>query len=71
MTATPEEIAKVQEQLSQTCNDPNLAFLECHCFNTDVNCGHDDGIRDCDNCSAYQEFVKKYPNHMKKPGTSF
>ena len=61
--ATPEEIAKVQEQLSQTCNDPNMWILECHCIDLSEK---GDCKPDCKNCSAYQEFAKEHPNHLPK-----
>jgi hypothetical protein len=59
--ATPEDIAKVRKQLAETCNDPDLTFLECHCFDLRWYDGLD--RRDCKNCSVYIKFAKEYPNH--------
>ena len=61
--ATPEEIKKVQEQLAQTPNDPNMAILECHCFSID-------GSYNCEECPAYLDFAKRHPNHLKKHNIS-
>jgi len=59
--STPEEIAKIIEQLANTPNDPNLHMLECHCFSLDGN------PPNCKECSVYIEHAAKYPDsHIKR-----
>lgn len=54
------EIEKVQEQLAETENDPNLVILECFCWS-------ENGEYNCKDCSVYLDYVKKYPNnHIRR-----
>lgn len=52
--------AEVQKILSQTCNDPDLTFMSCHCL--DRVLGEKDN-NDCRVCPVYIKFAKEYPNH--------
>jgi len=57
---TPEDIAEVQKQLAETCNDPDLTFMSCHCLGKILE-ELDDS--DCRICPVYVKFAKEHPNH--------
>lgn len=65
---TALEIARVQEQLRQTPNDPDLALMPCNCIDleelaTGKMKSTEEHREICRNCSRYKDFAAKYPKH--------
>ena len=59
--ATKSDIESIQRQLAETCNDPDLWILECHCIDlANETFNHDN----CKICPTYINFARQHSNHI-------
>jgi len=59
-----EELKKVQEQLAQTSNDPDLYILTYNCFNLIGELTIEEQQEACKKCPVRIDFVKRHPNNI-------
>ena len=63
--ATKEELAVIQKRLSETTNDPNCMFLECHCFSLNFEKETtEQRENNCRKCPVRIDFIKRNPNNI-------
>jgi len=59
-----EELAEIKSELAKINNDPDVMFLECHCFEIENIKTIGRKAEQCKKCPAYISFASQYPKHF-------
>jgi hypothetical protein len=66
-TVSPSDIEAIENKLSQIVNDPDTAFLHCHCLDVEALINHTEPRpreETCPSCPSYIKFALKHPKRI-------